>query len=39
MSNYRYTRNWENQQKHIFEGEGLYDIPIKSINNNLYLAS
>lgn len=27
-SNYKYTRNWENQQKAIFDGVGEYDIPV-----------
>lgn len=27
-SQYRYTRNWENQQKAIFDGMGEYDIPV-----------
>lgn len=26
-SNYRYTRNWENAEKAIFDGVGEYDIP------------
>lgn len=27
-SSYKYTRNWENQQKAIFDGVGEYDIPV-----------
>lgn len=27
-SSYKYTRNWENQQKGIFDGVGEYDIPV-----------
>lgn len=27
-SNYKYTRNWENQQKKIFDSVGEYDIPV-----------